>query len=183
MAFPSNRIDISSLRQIYLYDLRGVTSNTKTRMGDSDHFPPLLNDIICFSLLRCPWCWLNWKRRVHRRLEMSTSIISVHSCASFCRQLSVHSSGVAAVAVRGGQNQSSRCWYRLQRRDRLQDHGRRRARHVQHNNRWGHTRGGHYPPKGSAGITNKLSGCCTGKHFTTMFVRLKTTRLIKHDPV
>lgn len=51
--------------------------------------------------------------------EISTSIISIRSCPSFPRELSVHGAGVTAGAICGGQNQSGWCWYRLQRRDGL----------------------------------------------------------------
>lgn len=82
--------------------------------------------------------------------KQAHSSSAVRSCPSSFRELSVHRAGVAAGAVCGGQSQSGGRWHRLQRRDGLQDHGRRRARHVQHNNRRGHARGGHPFVEGTA---------------------------------
>jgi len=87
---------------------------------------------------------------VSRYREISTSITSSRSCPSCSRKLSVHGAGVTAGAIGGGQNQSGRRGYRLQRRDGLQDHGRRRARHVQHNDGGEHARRGHHSPEGTA---------------------------------
>lgn len=85
--------------------------------------------------------------------ETSTSITSIHSCPSLSRELSVHGARVPVGAICCGQNKSGGCWYRLQRRDGLQDHGRWWARHVQHNDRWGHTRWGHNAAEGTAWTT------------------------------